>query len=230
MKTNKIIAHRGAFNNSDVPENSLKAFQKAMDLGYAIELDVQLTKDNVLIVFHDDNLERMTGLNQLVSNTFYSEIKELFLLDTKEKIPTFQEVLNLILEKVFLDIEIKPTKKKKEVCDLLLNELKDYHHYSLKSFQPAIVKYLKKQNLSVEVGYLIDYHYSNVFYQTILPSKYLIHYLKPDFLSIHKKLLLNKKFQKILHNYPYSIWTIKEKDLKDYFQCTLICNDLLTKK
>ena len=60
---NNKIAHRGVFNNTSIPENSMKAFQKAIDLNYSIELDIQFTKDFVLVVFHDDNLKRMTGVN-----------------------------------------------------------------------------------------------------------------------------------------------------------------------
>ena len=70
---NKLIAHRGVFNNIDIPENSIKAFSEAVKLGYAVEFDVQLTLDNVLVVFHDDNLLRMTGYDLDIQNTTYVE-------------------------------------------------------------------------------------------------------------------------------------------------------------
>jgi len=54
------IAHRG-LDNGDIPENSMQAFKNAIEKGYAIELDVQLTKDKQLVVFHDSNLLRLTG-------------------------------------------------------------------------------------------------------------------------------------------------------------------------
>ena len=63
---NNRIAHRGAFNNIDIPENSLLAFKKAIDMKWDIELDVQLTKDNVLVVFHDEDLKRMTGISKKI--------------------------------------------------------------------------------------------------------------------------------------------------------------------
>ena len=57
-------AHRGLFDNaSDAPENSLLAFKKAVDAGYGIELDVQLSKDNQLVIFHDATLNRMCGVD-----------------------------------------------------------------------------------------------------------------------------------------------------------------------
>ena len=59
---NLIFAHRGVHNNIDIPENSLLSFKKALKNNLNIEIDVQLTKDNVLIVFHDNNFKRMTGI------------------------------------------------------------------------------------------------------------------------------------------------------------------------
>ena len=60
---NNKIAHRGMFDNIKIPENSLSSFKKALKYNYSIELDIQLTKDNILVVFHDSNLKRMTGIN-----------------------------------------------------------------------------------------------------------------------------------------------------------------------
>ena len=60
--TNKYIAHRGLFDNKLIPENSIAAFEKAVENKFAIEMDVQMTKDGVLVVFHDDDMFRMTGL------------------------------------------------------------------------------------------------------------------------------------------------------------------------
>lgn len=60
-----MIAHRGLFDNhSEAPENSLAAFRKAVDQGFGIELDVQLTKDGKLVVFHDFDLKRMCGIHK----------------------------------------------------------------------------------------------------------------------------------------------------------------------
>ena len=72
---NNKIAHRGMFDNIKIPENSIASFKKALKYNYSIELDVQLTKDNILVVFHDENLKRMTNLDKLVCETNYEEIK-----------------------------------------------------------------------------------------------------------------------------------------------------------
>ena len=67
--TDIFVAHRGLFdNNAGIPENSLPAFTRASQSGYGIETDVQMTKDGVLVVFHDDTLDRMTGVHGVLSD------------------------------------------------------------------------------------------------------------------------------------------------------------------
>ncbi len=224
---NHMIAHRGVFDNKKVPENSLLSFQKALEKNYSIELDVQLTSDNQLVVFHDSTLERMTGINKELQDCSYNEIKKLHLLSTKEKIPTFQEVLDLTKDKVLLDIEIKDTKKIEEVCSILISELEGYHHYIIKSFNPRIVRYLKKHYPSIEVGYLIDFRYPKKWMKFFLPSRLMIKYSKADFLAIHKRLLNTSKFQSLKKKYPLFLWTIKKNDSYDSDEYILICNDLM---
>ena len=222
-----IIAHRGVFDNKSVPENSLLAFQKALDMDYNIELDVQLTKDSILVVFHDESLERMCHDSRLVQDCTYEELKKLRLLDTKEKIPTLKEVLDLVNDKVVLDIEIKNTKRIQDTCDFLMEALKPYQKYVLKSFVPKIVRYLKKNYPSVQVGYLIDWNYQNKWLRFFLPSRAMIAYSKADFLAIHKKLLSTSKFQSLKKKYPLFLWTIKKNDHYDSDEYILICNDLM---
>ena len=108
IKDYKLIAHRGLYNNKEgIVENTIKAFNKAIEKGYAIELDVQILKDGNLIVFHDDNLLRLTGINKRVYDSTLEYIKSVNLLNTNEKIPTLKEVLDTVLGKVPLVIEIK---------------------------------------------------------------------------------------------------------------------------
>ena len=66
---NKIIAHRGIFDNKKVPENSIKAFKDAVNKKHTIEFDIHLTKDNKIVVFHDDTLDRMTNKTGSISKT-----------------------------------------------------------------------------------------------------------------------------------------------------------------
>ena len=216
---NNKIAHRGMFDNIKIPENSIASFKKALKYNYSIELDIQLTKDNILIVFHDPNLKRMTGIDKLVEETNYNDLKKLKLLNTNEHIPTLDEVLELIDNKVLLDIEVKQTKRIKEITNILKDKLSNYNNYILKSFDPRIVRSLKK-NINTEVGYLIDTKHK------VLSNILIIKYSKADFLSISKKLLNTKKFQKLKNKYQLLIWTIKDKDeIKDE-NIIYICNKL----
>ena len=66
-----LIAHRGIYNNLNIPENSIKSFKKAVNNGIPIELDIHLTKDNKLVVFHDDNIIRMTGAYKKIRKCTY---------------------------------------------------------------------------------------------------------------------------------------------------------------
>ena len=91
-----MIAHRGIFDNKQIPENSLLSFSKAIQLNYPIELDVQLTKDKQLVVFHDLSLERMCGTEKFISDLTLQELRNYSLLSTDEKIPSLQEVLDLV--------------------------------------------------------------------------------------------------------------------------------------
>ena len=209
---NKIIAHRGIFNNIDIPENSMKAFEKALKLNYPIELDVQLTKDNVLVVLHDLSLKRMTGNSLILQELTYDEIKDFTLIHTKEKIPKLKDVLKLIDDQVFLDIEIKKTERIEDTCNVFI-----------KSFDSKIVRYLKKNYSYLTVGYLLEY--SNKFLDK-LKTNFIIKYCKPDFIAMPKKLLTIKKFKKLSKKYPTMIWTITNKKEITDKEYTYICNNL----
>jgi len=125
---NRYFAHRGLYSrDGSVPENSLAAFKAATEAGYGIELDVQLSKDDEVVVFHDDNLKRICGVDDLVSSYTLEELKQLKLLDTEEAIPTFEEVLKLVDGRVPLIVEFKGGKKNRILCEKGLRYLRDYN-------------------------------------------------------------------------------------------------------
>ena len=78
----KYIAHRGLYNRLDTPENSMKSFENAILKGYAIELDVNMTNDGHLVVFHDESWKRMTRIKNNITALDLNEIKKLKLLGT----------------------------------------------------------------------------------------------------------------------------------------------------
>ena len=102
-----FFAHRGLHdNNHQIPENSLAAFQRAVDAGYGIELDVQLSADRIPVVFHDATLSRMCGIDRRVDELTFAELRQLSLGNTKEQIPSFQEALAFVNGKVPLLVEL----------------------------------------------------------------------------------------------------------------------------
>ena len=149
-------AHRGLHDNkTDAPENSLKAMRLAVEQGYGIELDVQLTKDEKVVVFHDATLKRVCGVDAAVNSMTYEELQKLRLLDSNEKIPLFSEVLKVIDGKVPLIMEVKMVNTKTRVCELANEELKNYHGvYCMESFHPFAVRWYRKNRPDVVRGQL----------------------------------------------------------------------------
>ncbi|PLR21783.1 glycerophosphodiester phosphodiesterase [Caulobacter zeae] len=101
------IAHRGLWTPGGAPENSLAAFQAACAKGYSIELDVQLTADGQAVVFHDDRLERLTGVEGRLRDHTAAELSAMKLSGTDETIPTLADALAVIGHRAMVQIELK---------------------------------------------------------------------------------------------------------------------------
>lgn len=143
---NRSYAHRGLHDNAGgPPENSLAAFSAAVENGYGMELDVQLTKDKQLVVFHDLSLLRVCGVDKRVRDLTYDEIRELRLLDSGERIPLFAEVLAAVDGEQPLIVELKSDGEKlwsDETCRITYTILKDYTgDYCIESFDPFMVRW-----------------------------------------------------------------------------------------
>ena len=142
---NRNFAHRGLHSRDrSVPENSLKAFDLAAEAGYGIELDVQLSKDGQVIVFHDDTLNRVCGIDARVDELNYAELRDLSLLDTEEKIPLFSDVLAVIRGRGPLIVELKNGRSNKELCEKTCEMLRKYNgEVCIESFNPMIVAWFR---------------------------------------------------------------------------------------
>jgi len=155
FEKHKYFAHRGLHDNDKIPENSLSAFSLAAEKGYGIELDVHLTSDGKLIVFHDDDTSRMCGEKLIPEKETSARLKELSLLGTEEKIPSFGEVLSLVAGRVPLIVEIKGTSTDTAVCAATAETLDRYSgEYCIESFNPVYVGWWKKNRPSVVRGQL----------------------------------------------------------------------------
>ena len=228
--TQPFIAHRGLFKNPEIPENSLPAFANAVKEGYGIELDVQLTADNKLVIFHDDTLKRMCGDERLLRDLDFSELKKMRLLGGKEQIPLFTEVLDLINGKVPLVVEIKPEGRYRETVKRAVSVLKKYKGiYCIESFNPFVLVWLKKHHPEILRGQLStdfkkdgDEHPHPL--QFILSNMFFNFLARPDFIAFNHKHSGRLSFQICtkLFKSLNAAWTVQsEKDLKNarkYFE------------
>ena len=206
----KYIAHRGLHGGS-IPENSTLAFKRALEYGYAIELDVNITKDNKVIVFHDNTLFRMCGVNKKVRNCTFGYIKTLQLNNTKYKIPILKEVLKLINGKVPLIIELKNEGVSTRLEKNVLKIMKEYDgEYIYQSFNPFSILYMKNKNKKVKTALLSSNSFKNLksFFMVVLTnSKLVFNFVKADIIS-YKLEDINNKVLKRYKNIPLFTWTI----------------------
>ena len=210
-------AHRGLHGNG-VPENSLAAFRLAVENGHGIELDVQLSADGKVMIFHDDTLKRMTGCDKLLSELTAAELRELRLAGTDEKIPYFTEVLELVDGKIPILVELKGENLDTSICKATNEILKDYKGpYCVESFNPVLVRWYKRHVKHVMRGLLvtkmtkdIEKHKKGYFF---LRSMMLNCMSRPDFIAYDVRypgfgLDLCTKF---FGATPYA-WTIRNED------------------
>lgn len=147
-------AHRG-LHDKILPENSLGAFAAACEYGYGIELDVRLSKDGELVVFHDDTLDRMTTESGRVDERDAADLKAIKLAASEEGIPTFREVLELVDGRVPLLVEIKEDAGKLGVTRKTAEMLAKYKgDYIIESFNPLAIAEIKKLMPNVIRGVL----------------------------------------------------------------------------
>ena len=209
LKSN-LIAHRGLHDLKN-PENSMGAFRKAISSNYIIELDVHLLRDNTIVVFHDDNLYRMTGKRQNLKDLTYDDIKDLKLLNTSYGIPTLDEVLKLVSGQVPIIIELKYDLKagllEKRLAPLLDNYDGDF---CVKSFNPLSVRWFKKYRPNYIRGLLIS-NKRETLKEKIVSSHISYFLCKPDFISCSYKLYNNKRIKSYMNKIPVIAWTIRSE-------------------
>ena len=220
-------AHRGLYDNEHgIPENSMAAFRRAVDKGYGIELDVHLTADTQLVVFHDDTLTRMCGMNKKISSFLYSDLMQLRLLGTEEGIPLFKDVLELIDGKVPLIIELKVDGSNQNLlCPLVWQLLSRYKgDYCIESFHPFVLQWFKRHEPQVVRGQLsCNFFKENphcdivLFLMSNLMTNFFTH---PDFIA-YKYLDLDNPaviYNRKLFHIMTVVWTIPGKPTYDRFK------------
>lgn len=228
----RFIAHRGLFDNKTIPENSLPAFRKAVANHYGIELDLQLTKDDRLVVFHDNTLERMTSVSGNLRDFTYEQLQDLSLLNTSEKIPLFSDVLKVLHPDTPLIIEIKGEYRPIETVMKAVEETRDYKGlYNMESFNPQIIRYLRMNEPQIVRGQLSYNYLADPERLFNIPLSFMLSYLmfniytRPDYIAYDTLSSSNLSFQIIskLFKAECVAWTVNSKEefeeKKHLYQC-----------
>ena len=189
-------AHRG-IHGEGAAENSLTAFRLAAEGGYGIELDVRLTRDGEVVVFHDATVDRVTSHTGKVIDLDAAELKEMRLLGTEDTVPLFSEVLSLVGGRVPLLVELKEEPGNRGIAQKALEILRGYEGmYIVESFNPLTLGDVRRKNPDVITGilstnYLKEKKYRKPLYFAV--QTFLTNILcRPDFVSYnvaeHKNL------------------------------------------
>ena len=208
-------AHRG-LHGRGVPENSLAAFELACQAGYGIELDVQLSADGEVMVFHDYTLVRMTGKDGKLCERTAAELGSISLGESSETIPTFAQVLALVRGRVPLLVELKGESTDSSLCPKVAKLLEEYEgEYCLESFNPLLIGQMKK---------LLPNAYRGLLYTNVCREKKKYSLLnialtvmalnvvaKPDFIAYNQldRRALPVRFSTKGYRAPRFVWTVK---------------------
>ena len=221
------IAHRGLYDNkTHAPENSLAAFDCAVTAGFAVELDVRLTKDGQLAVIHDATMKRVAKVNKQVAEMTLAEVQSYPLFDTKQRVPSFNEALSAIDGEVPLVVEIKAATDVDAICSATWEQLREYRGvYCVISFSPLALAWFKKHAPAVLRGQLaMDFFDPWKQRKEPWPVKFSQTYLltncisKPDFIAYEFKdaekiplVLVRKVFRGATAG-----WTVRSQAEMDY--------------
>lgn len=220
----KICAHRGMLKQKT--ENTISSFKEAMKYDIdSIELDVHLTKDNRLVVFHDFTLERMCNINEYIGELTYDEIKKIK-INNEDNIPLFEEVLDLFTDTdINLNVELKSSSYLyNDIEQKTVNMIKDYNmeDYTIfSSFDHRALKNIKEIDKTLKVGALYEGFFENIINYAKENSFDAIH---PQFLCIDENIMDKARECNIEVN-CYTINTLKEYNyIKNLNVDTIITN------
>lgn len=217
------FAHRGLHDNAaDAPENSMAAFRKAVAAGLGMELDVQVTKDGVPVIFHDFKLERICGVEGKVAEHTFEELQAYTLCQSKERIPKLSDLLEMVDGRVPLIVEIKAETADVSCCAAIDKLLRAYQGaYCIESFNPMVLWWFRLNHGEVVRGQLSSNFRREGVYWNILyfaMTHLLFNFLtKPDFIAYNHKFSEEpgRRICRHLYRHPAAAWTVRsEQDLE----------------
>ena len=215
----KYFAHRGLHDNAgEAPENSMAAFCKAVEAGYGIELDVQMSKDGVPVIFHDSTMKRMCGVSAASEDYTYEELQQFTLGISKEHIPNLEDFLTMVNGQVPLIIEIKSEKKDVSFCAAVDRMLRAYQgEYCIESFNTLVLLWFRIHHNGIVRGQLasnfrIDGGSKNLLY-FFMTHLLLNVFTAPDFIAYNHQFEdePGRRLCRWLYRHPSVAWTIRSR-------------------
>jgi len=196
----KPIAHRG-LHGGGIVENSLTAYEAAIQKGYNIEIDVHILADGELVVFHDNTLERIFGENIQLVDLTYDQLSRYLLPFVNEKIPTFKQVLDYVNGRTGLLIEIK-TYIRTRIAARVNELLENYNGpYAIQSFSPAALTWYRRHNPTIPLGILAN--------DVVNFGLYWTGTIRPDFISYLVSNLNDRRVLSLRSKAPKLLaWTV----------------------
>ncbi|MDR2486877.1 MAG: glycerophosphodiester phosphodiesterase [Clostridiales Family XIII bacterium] len=224
------IAHRGLYGDG-IPENSMPAYAAAMQAGCSIEIDVQLTQDGVPVLFHDDNLLRMTGVKKRLTRLRHKDLRGLRLEGTEYGIPTLAEFLHFVGGAVPILVEIKRNRGSKGIERVVCDMLSGYDgSYAVQSFNPLAVRQVKKIDPSIFCG-LLSSKFEDLrlmfLKKEAVRNARLFFIAKPDFISFEIGSFPNRRIASFRDELglPVLGWTVQTKE--DIERALKYCDNII---
>ena len=215
------VAHRGLYDPAKgIPENSLTAFRLAAEAGYGMEMDLQLTRDGKLVVFHDKTLERMCGAKVNLTDLTYEELQSYRLSGTEERIPLFDEVLEVVDGRTPLIVEIKSEGRCFRTTRMACERLATYPGiYCMESFHPLCMWWVRRHYPKILRGQLSMNYFveepKKPFYQKLVMTSMIFNvFSRPDFIAYkhsHREQFSYRLLRKF-YRVENVAWTIQSQE------------------
>ena len=222
VKLAQHYAHRGYHDKPQIPENSMAAFRRAVRHGLPSEFDVHLIADGSLVIFHDEQLERQTGVKGEIEDYDITNLRKLRLEGTDEMIPTFDEVLDLYEDTGLpLLIELKSARGNyRRLAEAVCKRLDSYRgEFVLESFDPRAMMAVRKIRPDFTRGQLVQDFFATPeslpLYQVVMLTHLMFNKLvRPDFIASRigdrRRHALRHAVEKEL--LPELTWTVKNAE------------------
>ncbi len=219
--TSRPIAHRGLHDvSAGIIENTRTAVKAALAAGYAIEVDLQASADNRVMVFHDTSLSRLTTANGLLIKRTSDELREIRFRDTRDRMMILEELLALVDGQTPLILEVKSHWTRVGPLEQSIAGLLDTYSgpVAVMSFDPNSVAEFRRLLPGIPRGIVAEGLRDNAYWGFLswgqkFKLRYLLHWFqtRPDFVAYSVKDLISLAplTARFLFRKPLLTWTVR---------------------